>query len=134
MRLCLLHGICDLAYLNEYVATSTEQPTTTPSSTAATTTTTTTTSAPPRSSRAQKRHRALLQLQIERCIQTPRHCNTNMVVTEQTRSAAARAREGDRSDRELDHDGLMSSLFEIISNTTPKPTKGESWWLIYGTI
>ena len=178
MRLCLLHGICDLAYLNEYVATSTETPSTTPS-TATTTTSTTTTTAAPRSPRAQRRHQALLQAQgldsikkisssfrfkigwiflfesvaclnynlsqtkipapfqakieaifflliaaqIERCIQTPRHCNTNMVVTDQTRSAA-------RNDREITGRS-MDSLFEILSTTkAPKPTRGEvrSYW------
>ena len=122
VRLCLLHGICDLSYLNEYVATSTEAPSsTTPAAAAATTApAATTAAAPPRSSTAARRHRALLQAQIERCIQTPLHCNTNMVVTEQTRAAA-------RNDREIrvggtDRNGLIATL---STTTSPPVTKGE---------
>lgn len=121
VRLCLLHGICDLSYLNEYVATSTEasstttRVTTTPTATTTSPATTMTTAATRTSGAQRVRHQALLQAQIQRCILTPRHCNTNMVVAEQTRSAA---REAARNDRENSGRGL----FEILSTTKAPPT------------
>ena len=67
-----IQGICDLSEAQEYYYTSTLTTPTKP------TTTTTTTTAAPTTKKASVRDRALIA-HIQRCIQTPKYCNTNLV-------------------------------------------------------
>merc|ERR1712156_1132838 len=79
-RLCLFEGICDTETAREYFRTSTVTPaeSTTSATTARTTTTSRTTTSAPGKGPYDKVNRALLAT-IQRCIQTPAYCNTNLI-------------------------------------------------------
>ena len=82
-RMCLFHGICDVNQIQKYAKTA--KPTSPPPTTSRTTTTTTTTTTTAASKEALKTSGSNFALvaQIQRCIQTPEFCNTNLVSSSQ---------------------------------------------------
>jgi hypothetical protein len=90
-RMCLFHGICDINQIQKFaksgkptVSTTTTTKTTTTTTLRSTTVATATAKSPGGSGFA-------LLAQIQRCIQTPEHCNTNLIPMKKSNAAAAEA-------------------------------------------
>ena len=75
-RMCLFHGICDVNQIQKFAKSGKPTSVTTTSASTTTTTTTTTTS---KSTTAKSSASFALVAQIQRCIQTPEFCNTNLI-------------------------------------------------------
>ena len=100
VRLCLLHGICDMGKIEEYFATSTVAPPegsylamTTEAPITITRSPRTTTASTQAPTRQPKVVNQIILHQIERCIQTPEFCNTNLIPMHEKRPESTEAPE-----------------------------------------
>ena len=96
--LILLKGICDTPGAEEYYRTSVD-----PTASTTTTTTTTTTTVKPENAGVN----SLILAQIQRCILSPSHCNTNMIPSVDRRRP----------------DTTATTTTTTVSTTTARPSK-----------
>jgi hypothetical protein len=88
-RMCLFHGICDINQIQKFAKSGKPTVATTATTTTTTTTTLRSTTVATATAKSPGGSGFALLAQIQRCIQTPEHCNTNLIPMKKSNAAAA---------------------------------------------